>query len=168
MPDPVLAADRDGRRARLVLAGELDMGARFQAEQALDKLLAAPVEHLVVDLGVINANLEQEPVELGFGKRIRAFKLDRILRREDGKEPRQLVALSIDRDLVFFHAFQQSRLRPWRHAIDFIDEQQIREHRSLVKLECARRHVQDVGADDIRGHQIRRTLNPLKIQPNQP
>jgi anti-sigma B factor antagonist len=53
MPDPVLAADRDGRRARLVLSGELDMGARFQAEQALDKLLAAPVEHLVVDLGEV-------------------------------------------------------------------------------------------------------------------
>jgi anti-anti-sigma factor len=53
MPDPVLAADRDGRRARLVLAGELDMGARFQAEQALDKLLAEPVEQLVVDLGEV-------------------------------------------------------------------------------------------------------------------
>jgi anti-anti-sigma factor len=53
MPDPVLAADRDGRRARLVLSGELDMGARFQAEQALDKLLAEPVEHLVVDLGEV-------------------------------------------------------------------------------------------------------------------
>jgi anti-sigma B factor antagonist len=53
MTDPVLAADRDGRRARLVLSGELDMGARFQAEQALDQLLAAPVEHLVVDLGEV-------------------------------------------------------------------------------------------------------------------
>jgi anti-anti-sigma factor len=53
MPDPVLAADRDGRRARLVLSGELDMGARFQAEQALDRLLEEPVEHLVVDLGEV-------------------------------------------------------------------------------------------------------------------
>jgi anti-anti-sigma factor len=53
MPDPVLAADRDGRRARLVLSGELDMGARFQAEQALDQLLAAPTEQLVVDLGEV-------------------------------------------------------------------------------------------------------------------
>ena len=53
MADPVLAADRNGRRARLVLSGELDMGARFQAEQALDRLLAAPTEQLVVDLGEV-------------------------------------------------------------------------------------------------------------------
>lgn len=36
-----------------MLGGELDMGARFQAEQALDKLLATPVEQLVVDLGAV-------------------------------------------------------------------------------------------------------------------
>ena len=47
---PVITAERDAREARLVLGGELDMGALFQAEQALDKLLAAPVEQLVVDL----------------------------------------------------------------------------------------------------------------------
>jgi anti-anti-sigma factor len=49
----VIAADRDDRKARLVLGGELDMQARFQAEQALDKLLAEPLEQLVVDLGEV-------------------------------------------------------------------------------------------------------------------
>ncbi len=53
MASPVIAADRDDRRARLVLGGELDMDARFQAEQALDRLLAEPVEQLVVDLGEV-------------------------------------------------------------------------------------------------------------------
>jgi anti-anti-sigma factor len=53
MASPVIAADRDDRRARLVLGGELDMAARFQAEQALDPLLAEPVEQLVVDLGEV-------------------------------------------------------------------------------------------------------------------
>jgi anti-anti-sigma factor len=53
MASPVIAADRDGRRARLVLGGDLDMAARFQAEQALDELLAEPVEQLVVDLGEV-------------------------------------------------------------------------------------------------------------------
>src|SRR3954471_13327286 len=53
MADPVLAADRNGLQARLVLSGELDMGARFQAEQALDRLLAAPTEQLLVDLGEV-------------------------------------------------------------------------------------------------------------------
>ena len=53
MQDPVIAAERDGRRARLVLGGELDMNARFQAEQALDRLLAEPLDQLVVDLGEV-------------------------------------------------------------------------------------------------------------------
>ena len=53
MSFPVIAADRDDRKARLVLGGELDMSARFQAEQALDELLAQPVEQLVVDLGEV-------------------------------------------------------------------------------------------------------------------
>ena len=36
-----------------MLGGDLDMAARFQAEQALDELLATPVEQLVVDLGEV-------------------------------------------------------------------------------------------------------------------
>jgi anti-sigma B factor antagonist len=53
MSSTVISADRDARKARLVLGGDLDMAARFQAEQALDDLLATPVEQLVVDLGEV-------------------------------------------------------------------------------------------------------------------
>jgi anti-anti-sigma factor len=53
MSSPVISAERDERKARLVLGGDLDMAARFQAEQALDNLLATPVEQLVVDLGEV-------------------------------------------------------------------------------------------------------------------
>jgi anti-anti-sigma factor len=53
MSSTVISAGRDARKARLVLGGELDMAARFQAEQALDALLAEPVEQLVVDLGEV-------------------------------------------------------------------------------------------------------------------
>jgi anti-sigma B factor antagonist len=53
MTSPVISADRDARKARLVLGGDLDMAARFQAEQALDDLLATPLEQLVVDLGEV-------------------------------------------------------------------------------------------------------------------
>ena len=49
----MISAERDARKARLVLGGELDMDARFQAEQALDDLLSTPVEQLVVDLGEV-------------------------------------------------------------------------------------------------------------------
>jgi anti-anti-sigma factor len=53
MSHTVISAERDARKARLVLGGDLDMAARFQAEQALDALLAEPVEQLVVDLGEV-------------------------------------------------------------------------------------------------------------------
>ena len=53
MGPTVISAERDTRKARLVLGGDLDMAARFQAEQALDQLLSEPVEQLVVDLGEV-------------------------------------------------------------------------------------------------------------------
>src|SRR4051794_24212310 len=53
MSTSVIAAERDDRKARLVLGGELDMAARFQAEQAIDALLARPLEQLVVVLGEV-------------------------------------------------------------------------------------------------------------------
>jgi anti-anti-sigma factor len=53
MSSSVISAGRDARKARLVLGGDLDMAARFQAEQALDELLATPLEQLVVDLGEV-------------------------------------------------------------------------------------------------------------------
>jgi anti-anti-sigma factor len=53
MSSSVISADRDARKARLVLGGELDMAARFQAEPVLDDLLSSPVEQLVVDLGEV-------------------------------------------------------------------------------------------------------------------
>jgi len=53
MNGTVIAAEREAGRARLVLGGDLDMQARFLAEQALDKLLSEPVEQLVIDLGQV-------------------------------------------------------------------------------------------------------------------
>jgi anti-anti-sigma factor len=47
------AANPAGWKARLVLGGDLDMDARFQAEQALDELLSEPVEQLAIDLGEV-------------------------------------------------------------------------------------------------------------------
>ena len=53
MASPVIAADRDDRRARLVSAVSSTWTRCFQAEQALDRLLAEAVEQLVVDLGEV-------------------------------------------------------------------------------------------------------------------
>ena len=76
------------------------------------------------------------------------------------------MARAVDRDLPLLHRFEQRRLRPGRHAVDLVDEQQIGEDRPLVQRERARRHVEDVGADDVGGHQVGRALHALKLQPH--
>ena len=74
------------------------------------------------------------------------------------------MARAVDRDLSLFHRFEQRRLRPGRHAVDFVDEQQVGEDRPLVEREGARRHVEDVGADDVGRHQVGRALHALELQ----
>lgn len=49
-PGPILAAERDGARARFALQGEIDMTARFVADQALEALLEPLPEILEIDL----------------------------------------------------------------------------------------------------------------------
>ena len=56
---------------------------------------------------------------------------------------------AVDRHLAFFHGFEQRGLSSRRHAVDLVDEQQIGEDGPAVQRERARRHVEDVGADDI-------------------
>ena len=81
----MISAERDTRKARLVLGGDLDMAARFQAEQALDQLLAEPVEQLVVDLGevtFVDSTGMSLVLELDDRARTDGFKL-RLLRGPD-------------------------------------------------------------------------------------
>ena len=85
MGPTVISAERDARKARLVLGGDLDMAARFQAEQALDQLLSEPVEQLVVDLGevtFVDSTGMGLVLELDDRARADGFKL-RLLRGSD-------------------------------------------------------------------------------------
>ena len=109
-------------------------------------------------------NLHQKAIELGFGQRIGPLELDRVLRREGGEGRREPMARAVDRDLPLLHRLEQRRLRPRRHAVDLVDEQQVGEDRSLMEREGARRHVEDVGADDVGGHQVGRALHALELQ----
>ncbi len=113
---------------------------------------------------IAEANLHQKAIELGFGQRIGPLELDRVLRRERGERRREPMARAVDRDLALFHRLEQRRLRPRRHPVDLVDEQQVGEDRPLVQREGARRHVEDVGADDVGGHQVGRALHALELQ----
>jgi hypothetical protein len=55
----------------------------FRRDRA--RILCVEDRELGVAIGIADAETKEEPVELGFGQRIRAFELDRVLRRDDEK-----------------------------------------------------------------------------------
>ena len=115
-------------------------------------------------IGITEPDLDEKAIELRFRQRIRALELDRVLRRERGKRRREPMARAVDRDLPLLHRLEQRRLRARRHPVDLVDEQQVGEDRALVQRERARRHVEDVGADDVGRHQVGRALHALELQ----
>ncbi len=64
------------------------------------------------------------------------------------------MADAVDRHLIFLHALQQRGLGARRHAVDFIHQQQVGEHRSGMEAVSAGCHVEDVGAQNVSRHQV--------------
>ena len=109
--------------------------------------------------------LEEEAVELGLGKRVGPFQLDRVLRRQHEERTRQRPGGAEQRDVVFLHRLEQGRLRLRRGAVDLVGEQEVREDRPGPE-----RHrpslgpvLQDVAAEDVARHQVGRELHPAKL-----
>src|SRR6266404_4891824 len=115
-------------------------------------------------LRIEHANLHQEAIELRFREGIRALEIHGVLRGKYGEEWREIVARSINRNLAFLHAFQKRGLGARRHAVDFVHQQQVSKNRSLMELKSAVRQVENIGADDVGGHQIGSALHALKIE----
>ena len=90
-------------------------------------------EHGTLDAG--DVDLEHEAVELRFGQRIRAFELDRILRRQHEERRRQRPRLAERRHAPFLHRFEQRRLGLRRGAVDLVGQQQVGEDRAGVEHE---------------------------------
>ena len=62
----------------------------------------------------------------------------------------------------FLHRLQQCRLCLGRHAVNFIGEHEIAKHRTGLEIKELSSILilrDDVGADDVSGHQIGRELN---------
>ena len=71
-------------------------------------------------------------------------------------------------DLFLLHRFQQSRLRFGWSPVDFIGQQHIGENRPFDETEALAPtlpvDIQNLSANDVRGHQIRGELNPFEMQ----
>ena len=116
--------------------------------------------------------VEHEAIELRFGQRIRAFELDRVLRREDVERLVERIGPPLDRDAVLLHRLEQRRLRLGRRAVDFVGEDDVREDRPRREhhLPPAGRRVllDDVGAGDVGRHQVGRELDARELEVEHP
>ena len=83
-----------------------------------------------LNVGYLHEHLEHEAVLLGFGQRIGAFLLDRVLRGQHEERIAQAVAHPADRDLPFLHGFEQGGLRLGRRAVDFVGQDHVGEQRA--------------------------------------
>src|SRR5579884_1226725 len=123
---------------------------------------------LFLFVGIIDEDIEHEAVLLRFGQRIGAFLLDRVLRRQDEERIGQLVPRAADGDLAFLHRFEQSGLRLRRRAVDLVGEDDIGEQRAVQELEqtlaCRLVFLQNLGAGDVRRHEVRRELDAAEAQ----
>src|SRR5581483_2239719 len=124
--------------------------------------------NLVVERRILNLDLEHEAVELRLGQRVRAFLLDRVLRREDEKRQLERKGLPAGGDFVLLHRLEQRRLSLRRRPVDLVGEENIGEDRSLHELERApagrRILLKNIGAGDIRRHQVRRELDAIEVE----
>ena len=84
---------------------------------------------------VIDIDVHQKTVELGFRQRVGAFLLDRVLRRHHQKQFGQRVGFGTDGDLALGHRFKQRRLHLGRRAVDFIGQNQVMKQRPLLEFE---------------------------------
>ena len=75
------------------------------------------------------------------------------------------------RHLVFLHSFQQRRLRLRRGPIDFVGQQNVGKDGSRNEPHCSVSGTvffQHFCAGDVGGHQVRRKLNAVEFQIEQP
>jgi hypothetical protein len=120
--------------------------------------------HLLLGRRIGDANLEQEPVELGLRKRIRTFKFDGVLRGEHGEVFRQRIADAVNGYLALLHGLEQGGLCARRSAVDFVHQQQVREDGPAMQGKRAVAEVEDVCTGDVGGHEIGSTLHALKSE----
>ena len=107
---------------------------------------------------------EHESVELRLGELERAALFDGILRRGDDEGRGQRKGVVADGDPALLHRLEQRALDLGRGAVDFVGEQQVREHGAPMDAEFAGPLIEDLGADDVRRQQVDRELHARELE----
>ena len=92
---------------------------------------------LFVLVGVVDADLEHEPVELGFGEWIGALLLDGVLGGEDKERLGEWMPDAAHGDMVFLHRFEERGLRLGRRAVDLIGQDDVGKDRPFDESQLA-------------------------------
>jgi hypothetical protein len=112
---------------------------------------------------VADLDMQQEPVELCFGERIRAVVLDRVLRRHHHEELGQRECRAADADLPLLHRFEQRGLHLRRRTIDLVGEHEVAKQRPRAEFERAGLCAEHFGASDVGRQQVGRELDAVKV-----
>ena len=122
--------------------------------------------------GVVDAQLEEEAVELGFGQWVGALLLDRVLRSQHEERLAQLHRLPGRGHGVLLHRLEQRRLRFRGSAVDLVRQYDVGEDGAADEAELLAVGVgvllEDLGAGDVGRHQVRGELNASEAQVQRP
>ena len=113
-----------------------------------------------------HVDLEEEPIELRLRQRVGALHLERVLGGEHEERLGERVLLLGDGDAVLLHRLEQGALRLRRGAVDLVGEDEVREDRPRLEAEPALAALlhDDVRADDVGRHQVRRELDAAEAE----
>src|SRR6202008_4750122 len=95
-----------------------------------------------------------KPVQLRFRQRKRAHGSLRILRCDDKERVGQLISYAVDRDVLFFHRFQQRALCFWSCPVYLVDQHHLRKKWTTMKHELLLIAVKDRVAKNVGGQQV--------------
>ncbi len=144
-------------------------GDRFQIEFAQCRhhgAVAVQKDHvpLFVLRRIIDLDLEQEPVQLGFGQGVGALLLDGILGRDDHEVRAKRMGVAVDGDTSFLHGLQEGRLGFRGCPVYLVGQKDVREDGPLGQGEGIGLKVEEVGSDHVSGHEVGCELDPVEGQ----
>ena len=117
---------------------------------------------------IVHADMQQEAVQLRFRQRVGACLLQWVLRGQHEEWRGQRMGSAGVADGAFLHRLKQRSLRLGRRTVEFVGEQQIGEDRAGLETEMAMARavvfLQQLGAEDVAGHQVRRELHAAELQ----
>ena len=127
--------------------------------QRMLELLLLEDTHLVRDVGIAQADAQEEAIQLRFGERERPLVFDGILRGKHHERARQFVGHAVHRHLALLHGFEQGGLRLGRGAVDLVCQHDLSHDRAGTELELLFGLVIDGDAGHVAGKHVGRKLD---------